>query len=437
MLALQPLLGVILLLCATSAARQKKRWLSTTAILCGAVAIGLWPTSILVTLDRVVGHPGFGYMFTRSLIDVAILLHVVDMARATRQQDRACAPILVIAIAACAGFIAAWLWTQRMGVPAPRAEHLYYDSFPGRPDAMLALSVMIGVMGASAGAFAAYIFGRQALVDRKTKRTGLFLLGLVLTIGWIDDTLWCLVGGPVEGVIERYGQPAPLVIAYVRNSILAFDLGYTALCVFFFVVRPLLRLKQQVNNLPAMRAEVERRVYQVTEASMMMSDQMVLMRIYADANIVKGLMARCVRDADLTAYHRAVAWEMGNLLTLNPDLIHQMYTPGEGQLNPGEIAAELAKYADFVDRELYLYADVGIAAGVAFRADEMGVMIRGAQWWHRRVARHFVNVMAEYDQPIEKLAAYRRYRARHKALKDNVSEALVSEFLGEMVGTSR
>ncbi len=437
MFTLQPFLGVILLLCAVSAARQKERRLSTVAILCAAVAIGLWPTSILVALDRVFAHPGLGYVFTRSLVDVAILLHVVDMAHATRQQDRAYATLLIIAIASCAGFITAWLWTQRMGVPAPRAEHLYYDSFPGRPDAILALSVMIGVMSASAGAFAAYIFGRQALVDRKAKRTGLFLLGLVLTIGWMDETLWCLVGGPIEGVIERYGHPVPLIIAYVRNSILAFDLGYTALCVFFFVVRPLLRLKRQVDSLPAIRAEVERKVYQVTEASMMMSDQMVLMRIYADADVVKGLMARCVRDADLTAYHRAVAWEMANLLTLNPDLIHQMYAPGEGQLNPGEVAAELAKYADFVDRELYLYADVGIAAGVAFRADEMGVMIRGAQWWHRRVARHFVDAMAEYDQPIEKLAAYRRYRARHEALKDDVSEALVSEFLGEMVGTSR
>jgi hypothetical protein len=119
-----------------------------------------------------------------------------------------------------------------------------------------------------------------------------------------------------------------------------------------------------------MRAEVEARVYQVTEANMMMSDQMVLMRIYADANIVKSMMARCARDADLVAYHRTVAWEMTNLLTLNPDLIHQMYAPGEEQLNPGEIAVELAKYADFVDRELYLYADVGIAAGIVFRADE-------------------------------------------------------------------
>jgi hypothetical protein len=55
-------------------------------------------------------------------------------------------------------------------------------------------------------------------------------------------------------------------------------------------------------------------------------------------------------------------------------------------------------------------------------------MIRGAQWWHRRIAQHFADVMVEYDQPIEKLAAYRRYRARHAALKDDISEALVSEF---------
>ncbi len=96
-------------------------------------------------------------------------------------------------------------------------------------------------------------------------------------------------------------------------------------------------------------------------------------------------------------------------------------------------ATELAKYADFVDRELYLYADVGIAVGIAFHADKMGVMIRGAQWWHRRIAQHFADVMAGYDQPIEKLAAYRRYRARHAALKDNVSEVLVNEFLDGLV----
>ena len=63
----------------------------------------------------------------------------------------------------------------------------------------------------------------------------------------------------------------------------------------------------------------------------------------------------------------------------------------------------------------------------------MGVMIRGAQWWHRRIAQHFADVMAGYDQPIEKLAAYRRYRARHAALKDDISEALVSEFLEGLV----
>ena len=64
-------------------------------------------------------------------------------------------------------------------------------------------------------------------------------------------------------------------------------------------------------------------------------------------------------------------------------------------------------------------------------------MIRGAQWWHRRIAQHFLDAMAEYDQPIEKLAAYRRYRARHIALKDDVSEALVNEFLEGLTSPSR
>ncbi len=436
MLALQSLLGVILLICAVGAARQKDRLFSTVAVLCAAVAIGLWPTPILVIMDRSVGHPGFGYMFTRSLVDVAIVLHVIDMTRATRHWDRVCMTLLVVAIASIGGFIAAWLWTQGMDVPPSRVEQLYYHSFPGRPNAMFALSTMIGVMSASGGAFAVYAFGQQALADRKAKRKGMFLLGLTLTLCWVDEVFWSLLG-PVEGVIERYGQPAPFILQYVRFSILAIDIGYTALCVLFFIVRPLLVLKRTIDRLPITLAEVEGKLYQVTEMSMMMSDQMVLMRIYADATIVKGLMTRCTRDTDLIAYHRAVAWEMANLLTLNPDLIHQMYAPGEEQLNPGEIAAELAKYADFVDRELYLYADVGIAVGIAFHADEIGVMIRGAQWWHRRIARHFVDVMATYDQPVEKLAAYRRYRARHKALKDNVSETLVSEFLDEMASLSR
>ncbi len=432
MLALQSLLGIVLFICAVGAARQKDRLFSAAAVLCAAVAIGLWPTPILMTLDRTVGHPGFGYMFTRSLVDVAIILHVIDMTHATRHWNRACIALLVVATASIGGFITAWLWTQGMGVPAPHVEHLYYDSFPGRPNAMFALSIMIGVMSASGGAFAVYAFGRQALADRKAKRRGMFLLGLTLTLCWVDEVFWSLLG-PVEGVIERYGQPAPFILQYVRFSILAIDIGYTALCVLFFIVRPLLVLKRKIDSLPIALAEVEGSVYQVTETSMMMSDQMVLMRIYADANIVKGLMARCTRDTDLIVYHRAVAWEMANLLTLNPDLIHQMYAPGEEQLNPGQIATELAKYADFVDRELYLYADVGIAVGIAFHADKMGVMIRGAQWWHRRIAQHFADVMAGYDQPIEKLAAYRRYRARHAALKDNVSEVLVNEFLDGLV----
>ncbi len=434
--ALQSLLGVVLFICAVGAARQKDRLFSTVAVLCAAVAIGLWPTPILLTLDRYVGHPGFGYMFTRSLVDVAILLHVIDMTRATRHWDRVCMAFLIVVIASMGGFIAAWLWTQRMGVPAPRVEHLYYDSFPGRPNAMFALSTMIGVMSASGGAFAVYAFGRQALADRKAKRKGIFLLGLTLTLCWVDEVFWSLLG-PIEGVIERYGQPVPFILQYVRVSILAIDLGYTALCVLFFIVRPLLALKRKIDSLPIALAEVEGRVYQVTEASMMMSDQMVLMRIYADANIVNGLMVRCTRDADLVVYHRAVAWEMANLLTLNPDLIHQMYAPGEEQMNPSEIAAELAKYADFVDQELYLYADVGIAVGIVFQAHKKGIMIRGAQWWHRRIAQHFLDAMAEYDQPIEKLAAYRRYRARHTALKDDVSEALVNEFLEGLTSPSR
>ena len=433
---LRPALGVVLLCCAVGALRQPGRAFSAVAFVCAAVAIGLWPPPILLELDRSTGHPGFGYMLTRSLIDTGILLHVVDVTRATRYWDHFCTVLLTVAIGALTGFIAAWLWTQGMGIPAARAEHLYYDSFPGRPDAMFALSIMVGVQSAASAVFAAYVVGRQTVIDRAAKRTRIVVFGFVMVFLWAYDVSWSLLG-PIEGTIERYGQPVSFIVWYVRVSILALSIAYTVLAAWFFIVLPLLRLKRAIGSLPGMRVEVEAKVYQVTEANMMMSDQMVLMRIYADANIVKGLMARCVRDADLTAYHRAVAWEMTNLITLNPDLIHQMYAPGEGQLNPGEIATELAKYADFVDRELYLYADVGIAAGVAFRANEMGVMIRGAQWWHRRIAQHFVNVMAEYDQPIEKLAAYRRYRARHTALKDDVSEALVSEFLDGLVSPTR
>jgi hypothetical protein len=431
-LVLRPLLGVVLLCCAFGASRQPGRTVSAVAFVCAAVAIGLWPPPILLVLDRSTGYPGFGYMLTRSLVDAGILLHVVDVMRATRYWDRACKVLLAVAIVALAGFIAAWLWTQGMGISAVRAEHLYYDSFPGRPNAMFALSIMVGVQSAASAVFAAYVVGRQTVVDRAAKRTRLVVFGIVMIFLWAYDVSWSFLG-PIEGLIERYGQPVPFIVWYVRISILILSTAYTVLAAWFFIALPLLRLKHAIDGLPAMRAEVEARVYQVTEANMMMSDQMVLMRIYADANIVKSMMARCARDADLVAYHRTVAWEMTNLLTLNPDLIHQMYAPGEEQLNPGEIAVELAKYADFVDRELYLYADVGIAAGIVFRADERGVMIRGAQWWHRRIAQHFADVMVEYDQPIEKLAAYRRYRARHAALKDDISEALVSEFLGGLV----
>jgi len=212
---LRPALGVVLLCCAVGALRQPGRAFSAVAFVCAAVAIGLWPPPILLELDRSTGHPGFGYMLTRSLIDTGILLHVVDVTRATRYWDHFCTVLLTVAIGALTGFIAAWLWTQGMGIPAARAEHLYYDSFPGRPDAMFALSIMVGVQSAASAVFAAYVVGRQTVIDRAAKRTRIVVFGFVMVFLWAYDVSWSLLG-PIEGTIERYGQPVSFIVWYVR-----------------------------------------------------------------------------------------------------------------------------------------------------------------------------------------------------------------------------
>jgi hypothetical protein len=170
-------------------------------------------------------------MLTRSLVDAGILLHVVDVMRATRYWDRACKVLLAVAIVALAGFIAAWLWTQGMGISAVRAEHLYYDSFPGRPNAMFALSIMVGVQSAASAVFAAYVVGRQTVVDRAAKRTRLVVFGIVMI--FCGRTTCRGAFGPIEGLIERYGQPVPFIVWYVRISILILSTAYTVLAAWF------------------------------------------------------------------------------------------------------------------------------------------------------------------------------------------------------------
>lgn len=420
-----PFFGIVLLLAAVGL-MWRKRSLTLNAwvgLICG-IAFILWPDENLMRLDQVVHLRGFGYMLTRLLVIIGLMLHLIDVCRGLKIWDRRHALMLAPTWAAMAGFFGAWV--ASLSALGPNPEAWYYGGWHGHPDAVFALSIMVGVMGSACTVFGVYVYGRGVLMERQAGRMKTFVAGMILTINWCVTMILMCPLAAVEGIIEHYGPPSPILTAIVRWSMVAVFCAGAVLYVLYTAVQPLWEKKKKLDALPVEEARLDRKYDAVRQLMMILADQLVLVRMYADPAVVGAVIKACQHDGTLNVYERTVAWEAANIITLHPKNIEFMHGVGEPQLNPGDMVKDVEEFLESAERGLIVYDDVSYVVALVFGAERIGARLAGVKDWHRKLAGLIEQALREYRQPAEKLAAYKRYQEHQEWIKDGIVRDVVA-----------
>jgi hypothetical protein len=192
------------------------------------------------------------------------------------------------------------------------------------------------------------------------------------------------------------------------------------LYVLYTAVQPLWAQKKRLDALPAEEARLDRKYEAVRQLVMTFVDQLVLVRTYADPEVVRAVIKKCQQDGTLDAYERTVAWEAANIITLHPKNIEYMYGVGERQLDPGDMVKDVEAFLEAAESGIIVYDDVNYVVALVFGAERNGTRINGVQDWHRKLAHMIDSALREYRQPPETLAAFRRYHEHQEWIKDGI-----------------
>lgn len=382
------------------------------------IAFILWPDQNGMALDRALHVVGLGQLVSRVFITLAATLHPVAVSISIGLWDRARKLMLVPVVVFGAIYVVFWFLVH--GEHGYDLETLFYYGYHGRPDTVLWLSLARGITILFYSSFGVYVYAVVAVRARDQWRWTAIATGAVF--------VGCVVLGLVaiaEALADRAGTPSPALLSFF--SLLLVGCGGLIMIVYILYtnVRPLWGLIQEVRALPRLRAELLHLRDDVRDFNVRLSDVIILLRSYADPDLVRAVKESCRRQG-LPEDECRVAEEATRWITFKPENIHRLRRYDDQALETREVAARGAQeFALLAERGLYFYGDVYIVAALAMGAERLDITLhRPPGEWHRNLAAIIADVLAAYQQPQEKLMAYRKELAVRDAAKRDLLDAL-------------
>lgn len=383
------------------------------------IAFILWPDENGMALDRVLHVAGLGQLVSRVFITLAATLHPVAVAMSIGLWDRTRKLMLIPVAVFGAIYVAFWFLVH--GEHGYNLEALFYYGYHGRPDTALWLSLSRGITILFYSSFGVYVYAVVAARARDQWRWTAIATGAVF-VGCVALGIVAIV----EALADRAGVTSPVLLSLF--SIMLVGCGGLIMVVYILYtnVRPLWQLIQEARALPRMRDELRHLRDDVRDFNVRLSDVIVLLRSYADPDIVRDVKDACQRYG-LTEDECRIAEEAARWITFNPENIHRLRRYDDQALETRAVAARGAQeFAILAERGLYFYGDVYIVAALAMGAEQFGVTLhREPQDWHRRTAAIIADVLAVYHQSEETLASFRKEVAERETAKRDLLDALV------------
>ena len=417
-----PWIGIVLFMATLRSVvvkRTRVTVLNIVAVTFLMIAFILWPDENGMALDRALHVAGLGQLVSRVFITLAATLHPVAVSISIGLWDRARKLMLVPVAVFGAIYIVCWFLVH--GEHGYDLEALFYHGYHGHPDTVLWLSLARGITILFYSSFGVYVYAVVAARARDQWRWTAIATGAVF-VGCVALGIVAIV----EALADRAGVASPVLLSLF--SIMLVGCGGLIMVVYILYtnVRPLWRFVQEVRALPRMRDELLHLRDDVRDFNIRLSDVVVLLRSYADPDIVRGVKESCLRQR-LPKDEARVAEEAARWITFKPENIHRLRRYDDQRLETRDGAAHGAhEFAILAERDLYFYGDVYIVAALAMGAEQLGVTLhREPQDWHRRSAAIIADVLATYQQPEETLASYRKEMAERDAAKRDLLDSVL------------